>query len=75
MKGAEDLPAELQRAVWGHAISTRLEPSHLAELCRQMLKRGQSPEAVNSSLDRLAYYRLPWWRRIMRVIYLKARGY
>lgn len=75
MKGAEDLPVELQQAVWSHAISTRLEPSHLAGFCRQLLKRGQSTEAICSSLGRLAYYRLPWWRRIMRVIYLKLRGY
>lgn len=75
MKGAEDLPAELQQAVWFHAINTRLEPLLLAGFCRQLLKRGQSTEAISSSLGRLAYYRLPWWRRIMRVVYLKLRGY
>ena len=75
MKDAEDLPVELQQAVWFHAVNTRLEPSHLTGLCRQLLKRGQSIEAISSSLGRLAYYRLPLWRRMMRVVYLKLRGY
>ncbi len=75
MKEAEDLPAELQRAVWHYAINTRLEPSHLAEFCRQMLRRDQPVGTVMAGLRRLAYYQLPWWRRIIRIIYLKARGY